>query len=83
MGTTTEPATPCRIIWWVYVGDSDSPGGRQRIRRTATMRGTWGYDAECTTHGWDSRTGGAVRSYVAREVWAHKYFEQGKREGRF
>jgi hypothetical protein len=35
------------------------------------MRGTWGYDATCSC-GWDSRTGGALRRYVADLVADHK-----------
>lgn len=61
---TNTTATAHRITWWVYAG-------AERIRRTAKMRGSWGYDATCSC-GWDSRTGGAVRSYVEREVWLHK-----------
>lgn len=53
-----------RISWWVYAG-------RDRIRRTATMRGQWGYDATCTC-GWDTQTGGATRGYVTDQVWLHK-----------
>lgn len=57
---------PCRIEWFVYAGTD-------RIRHTARMRGTWAYDAVCTVHGWDSRTGGALRRYVAGEVELHKF----------
>lgn len=57
--------TPHRISWFVYVG-------RDRIRHTATMRGLWAYDATCSC-GWDSRTGGAVRSYIQGEVDYHKF----------
>ena len=53
-----------KITWWVYAG-------AERIRRTARMRGTWGYDATCSC-GWDSRTGGAVKRYVADKVEDHK-----------
>ena len=56
------------ITWWVYAG----PG--QRIRRTATMRGRWDYDATCSC-GWDSQHGGGLRSSVERAVWFHKHFE--------
>jgi hypothetical protein len=59
MATTTH-----RISWFVYAG-------RERIRHTAMMRGTWGYDATCSC-GWDSRTGGALRRYVADLVADHK-----------
>lgn len=58
--TQTQP----RITWWVYAG-------KDRIRRTARMRGLWGYDATCSC-GWDSRTGGATRRSVEDLVWAHK-----------
>ncbi len=54
-----------RITWWVYAG-------RDRIRKTATMRGTWGHDATCAC-GWDSHTGGATRGSVERDVRSHKY----------
>ena len=59
-----------RISWWVYAG-------RERIRHTATMRGQWGYDATCSC-GWDTKTGGATRRYVADEVWFHKHIEGGE-----
>jgi hypothetical protein len=56
-----------RITWWVYAG-------AERIRRTATMRGQWGFDATCSC-GWDSKTGGALERYVRDEVWFHKHIE--------
>lgn len=62
-----------RIKWYVYTGGTDANGRPERIRREASMRGTWpGYDAECTC-GWESRTGGAVRQHVADRVAAHKW----------
>jgi hypothetical protein len=54
-----------RIRWYVYAG-------RERIRHTATMRGQWAYDAECIDCGWDTRTGGAIRSYIENRIWEHK-----------
>jgi hypothetical protein len=60
-------AAPARIAWWVYVG-------RDRFPRTAAMRGTWGYDATCSC-GWDSRTGGGLRRYVAEKVADHKLLD--------
>jgi hypothetical protein len=57
-------ATEHRISWYVYVGG-------ERVRRAATMRGTWGYDVTCSC-GWETKTGGATKSYVAGEVWLHK-----------
>jgi hypothetical protein len=60
-----------RIRWFVYVGPNSS-GRFERIPRTASMRGTWpGYDVECSC-GQKTTTGGAVRSYIEREVWLHK-----------
>lgn len=53
-----------RIRWYVW-----SCG--VRMPHEATMRGTWGWDAECSC-GWETRTGGATRGYVRREVWLHK-----------
>lgn len=54
-----------KITWWVLAGD-------ERIRRTSTMRGAWGFDATCTC-GWDSRTGGALKNAVQRSVDDHKW----------
>lgn len=69
MTKTAKTITTHKITWWVYAGT-------ERIRRTAQMRGTWGYDATCSC-GWDTRTGGAVKRYVADEVWTHKLFKAG------
>lgn len=63
MSRTTIPGH--KITWFVYAG-------RERIQRTAMMRGTWGYDATCEC-GWDSHTGGATRGSVERDVWGHKW----------
>lgn len=65
---TETSSTEHRVKWFVYTG---GPNG-ERIPRTASMRGTWpGYDVECSC-GWATHTGGAVRSYIEREVWFHK-----------
>lgn len=61
----TAAASAHRIAWWVYIDG-------QRVRRAAMMRGLWGYDATCSC-GWETQTGGAVRSYIDREVWHHKF----------
>lgn len=53
-----------RMAWYVYAG-------AEKIRHTASMRGAWGYDVTCSC-GWETRTGGAVRSYIEAEVWLHK-----------
>lgn len=61
---TAEERKAHRITRYVYAGG-------ERIRREATMRGTWGHDATCTC-GWDSATGGAVEAEVERQVNDHK-----------
>ena len=66
MSTT---ATDHRFKWYVW---GWGPQGRYKIRHTAKMRGTWGWDAECSC-GWQSRTGGATRTSVERDVWRHKF----------
>ena len=53
-----------RATWWVYAGT-------ERIRHTAAMRGSWGYDVTCSC-GWDSKTGGALRRYVAGKLEDHR-----------
>jgi hypothetical protein len=45
-----------------------------RVPANATMRGTWGWDAVCSC-GWDSCTGGAIRSSVESDVQMHKIME--------
>jgi hypothetical protein len=61
-----ELTTPVkhRIAWFVYAG-------REKIRKTSTMRGQWGYDVECSC-GWESHTGGATRGWIDQIVWEHK-----------
>jgi N6-adenosine-specific RNA methylase IME4 len=62
---TEAATTEHRIRWYVWAGG-------QRLPRTARMRGTWGYDVECSC-GWQTRTGGATRKYVEDQVWLHKH----------
>ena len=54
-----------RIRWFVY-------SGGELIPREATMRGAWPYEARCSC-GWETRTGGAVRSFIEREIADHKF----------
>jgi hypothetical protein len=61
---TTEKV---QIKWFVW-----SMG--QRMAYESSMRGTWGFDAECSC-GWGSHTGGAIRSNVVEEVRLHKIME--------
>lgn len=55
------------IKWFVWAGD-------QKMRHESSMRGTWGWDAECSC-GWQTRTGGAIRSSVESDVQLHKTME--------
>jgi hypothetical protein len=53
-----------KATWFVWAGG-------QRIRRTRTMRGTWGHDVACSC-GWDSKTGGATRGSVEDDLFGHR-----------
>lgn len=57
------------ITWFVYATD----GVRvEKLRHTSKMAGGWyAWDAECEC-GWESRTGGAIKSSVERDVRSHK-----------
>jgi hypothetical protein len=55
-----------KIRWFV------TPDGSTWLPRESGMRGTWGYDAECSC-GWKSRTGGAVERFVRERVREHKW----------
>jgi 4-hydroxy-3-methylbut-2-enyl diphosphate reductase IspH len=62
------PTTQKVIIKWFGVSQD------VRVPASASMRGTWGWDATCSC-GWDSKTGGAIRTYVQQEVRLHKIME--------
>lgn len=58
-----------RIRHYVY----GVPGDRSTlIPREPTMRGAWACEAKCSC-GWETRTGGAVRSSIERDVRWHKW----------
>ena len=59
--------TKVTIKWFVWAGN-------EKIRYNSTMRGTWGYDAECSC-GWETKTGGATKSSVEADVQLHKTFD--------
>jgi len=59
-----------RATWWVYP-EPGNTARSSRIRYQKTMRGTWGYDVTCSC-GWDSRTGGGLRRYVADLLLDHR-----------
>jgi hypothetical protein len=58
-----------KIQIFVYAGD-------EKIRHTSHMRGEWGYDFKCSC-GYESRTGGAVKSYVRDLIDRHKIEDHG------
>lgn len=53
-----------RIRHYVYDGD-------ELIPRESSMRGAWECEAKCSC-GWETRAGGAVRSWIDREIADHK-----------
>jgi hypothetical protein len=66
---SSETRLAHRATWYVYAWDGQ--GHVERLRHTATMRGQWGYDVECSC-GWSSRTGGATRRSVEDKLWDHR-----------
>lgn len=67
-----------RATWWVY----PEPGNTDpatRIRHSAQMRGTWGYDVTCSC-GWDSRIGGGLRRAAAEALEDHRADVQYEKE---
>lgn len=57
--------TTHRMRWFVWAEG-------QRFPHKATMRGTWGYDVECSCGDFATRTGGATLGYIRNEIWLHK-----------
>jgi hypothetical protein len=62
-----DPTTEKILIkWFVYANE-------QKIRYTGGA-GFIAWDASCSC-GWESKTGGAIRASVLRDVLAHKRFD--------
>jgi hypothetical protein len=59
--------TKIQIKWFVYAGE-------EKIAYQSSLRGTYGYDATCSC-GWESKTGGGVRTWVKDLVETHKRLE--------
>jgi hypothetical protein len=57
-----------RATWFVWAGGV-------KMRRTAKMMGSWGYDVTCSC-GWESRTGGATRTCVEDALFDHRHGAQ-------
>jgi hypothetical protein len=58
-----------RATWYVWAGS-------EKIRRTAQMRGAWGFDATCSCGQYETRTGGGTRTYVEELMWDHRFAAQ-------
>ena len=65
MTTSSAATVKHRIRHYVYDGSSMIP-------RESGMRGAWPCEAKCSC-GWETRSGGAVRSWIDKEVAAHKF----------
>jgi hypothetical protein len=59
-----------RIRYYVYLIGAD--GSKELIPRESTMRGDWPMEAKCSC-GWETRTGGGVRSWIEKQVQDHKF----------
>ena len=70
---TPETMRTHRAVWWVWAGS-------EKIRHTAKMRGTWGYDVTCSC-GWESHVGGGTKRYVAELLDDHRLDAQYSKEG--
>jgi len=72
--TTTKTAH--KIQWFVYVGQGND---RELIRNEASMCGRWAYELKCSC-GWETKTGGCVRSWATYESRVHKSlnYDQGE-----
>jgi hypothetical protein len=69
---TPEIKRAHKARWFAYAGG-------ERIPAQSTMRGTWGWDVVCSC-GWETNTGGGVRSYVEDKLWDHRYSAQCEKE---
>jgi hypothetical protein len=54
-----------KIKYWVYAGG-------ELMRHSRNMVGFKMWEASCSC-GWKTRTGGAIQSYIKREVQWHKW----------
>lgn len=58
-----------RARWFVWAGG-------QKMPHNAQMRGFWGYDATCSCGQFETKTGGATRTYIEDELWSHRFAAQ-------
>jgi hypothetical protein len=59
--------------WFVWVGDGSAAYPREKIPHASTMSGSWpGWDVACSCGQWESKTGGATRASVQRDLDDHR-----------
>jgi hypothetical protein len=46
----------------------------EKMPHTSSMRGNWGFDFVCSC-GYESKTGGAVRSWINEAIQKHKWLD--------
>lgn len=69
---TAETKAAHRARWFVYAAS-------EKIPYQSTMRGTWGFDVECSC-GWKSATGGGLRRYIEEQLGNHRWIAQCEAE---
>jgi len=68
-------STAHRISWWAYAWNAEGRTEKLPAKSYMTAREGWrAWEASCSC-GWQTRTGGAIRAYVQREVHWHKIEE--------
>jgi hypothetical protein len=65
MASREETMRAHRARWYVWAGG-------EKLPHTSIMRGTWGWDVECSC-GWATHTGGATRRSVEEDLWLHRW----------
>lgn len=66
-----------RVRWFAYSG----PYGEKEPLRSGQKLIGIGYDVTCSC-GWESKTGGAIKASVQRDLLAHRLDEQAKSSAR-
>ena len=65
-----------RISWWAYAWTYEGCTERLPAKSYLLAREGWrAWDASCSC-GWESRSGGAIRASVARDVRKHKLWSE-------
>jgi hypothetical protein len=68
-------SAPHRISWWAYAWGMEGPKELMPAKPYMKAREGWrSWEATCSC-GWQTRTGGALKTYVGRQVRRHKIEE--------